>query len=250
MLRSPYLVSILVGLLALGLTACTEDEPDPCAAADTVTLRGLAFQFGTENTPLAGARLSLAECPALDTVTDASGRYALAVPRGLAVTPVIEYEDFPVMHLETFTLESDLDDVWFQTVPPLFYDIFSGMLGEEPDPERCQVSTTVNEAATLGVSLEEFLALGDHGVAGATVTIDPPVDPTHGPVYFDARTLPDRSLTETTNDGGVVFANLEPGQYVLRAHHPTRTFREIHVTCVAGRFINAGPPFGLHEITP
>lgn len=234
----------------LGLSACTEEGPDPCDTTDRVALTGVAFQFGTENVPLAGARLTLAECPGISTVTDASGLYSLAVPRGLPVTPYIEYEDFPVMHLETWAATESLTDVNFQTVPPLFYEIFSGLLTEAPDPARCQVASTVNVAAVKGLTLEEFLAYGPHGVAGATVTIEPPVDPRRGPVYFDERTLPDRDLTETTIDGGVVFANLEPGVYTLRAHHPTRSFREVTVTCVAGRFINAGPPWGLHEIAP
>lgn len=56
---------------------------------------------------------------------------------------------------------------------------------------------------------------------------------------------PDRTLTETTADGGVLFTNVPPGRYTLRAHKQGAAIRSVAVTCRAGVLTNASPPWGL-----
>jgi len=41
----------------------------------------------------------------------------------------------------------------------------------------------------------------------------PPLSAEHGPVYFSANVIPDPTLTQTTEDGGVVFTNVPEGEY-------------------------------------
>ena len=89
---------------------------------------------------------------------------------------------------------------------------------------------------------------GAHGEAGATVAIEPPVHPEKGPVYFNASVIPQRNLTETTEDGGVVFGTLPPGDYLLTATKPGVRFRQIKAKCRPGVLVNASPPWGLQVL--
>ena len=89
---------------------------------------------------------------------------------------------------------------------------------------------------------------GAHGEAGATVTIEPALDPEQGPIYFGADVLPDRDLTETSEDGGVLFVQGEPGEYIWTATKPGVEFTQIKMKCRAGWLINASPPWGLQAL--
>ena len=84
---------------------------------------------------------------------------------------------------------------------------------------------------------------GAHGEAGATVTLEPAIDPARGPVYFGADVIPDRSLTETSEDGGVLYTNVPVGTYVMRAQKDGVTFEETTMKCEAGVLVNASPPY-------
>ena len=95
------------------------------------------------------------------------------------------------------------------------------------------------------LSYEDFRAHGAHGVADATVTITPAAATV---VYFNEQVIPDRTRTASSRDGGVVWTNVPPGRYVLRATHASKQFAEVTVTCAAGRFVNANPPHGIAEL--
>jgi len=229
------------------LPACG-DAPDTPHA--TVTLSGTAFNFVNSAEPVVGARVWIAEYPDLETTTDGSGHYALRVPDQASITPVIEAGgSFMKMYIQTFHTEgADITDVKLQVIDEVVYILFSAALGIDPDPDFCQISSTVNEAAIQGMTLTEMKAHGAHGVAGAIVASAPAIAPEHGPVYFDEATWPDATLTETTVDGGVVWSNVPPGVYRISAAHPDRRFEPFVATCKPGRFINAGPPWGLREV--
>ncbi len=68
------------------------------------------------------------------------------------------------------------------------------------------------------------------------------------PIYFNANVVPDAKLTESSDDGGILWINVPDGEYTLSATHPTRKFAEVTVTCAPNRIVNANPPWGLHEI--
>ncbi|MCC7537209.1 MAG: hypothetical protein IT379_13385, partial [Deltaproteobacteria bacterium] len=235
---SRHLAAIVLLVLSAFPMACGDDE----SPMGSVRLRGVVFGFASGEL-LEGARVSIAELPELATTSAADGTWELEVPDGARVTPVVELPRHPTMYLETFTTDGvDLERVNFQLVPEGIYRAFGSILGEDIDPVRCQIASTVNVAAIGDLSFEQFRAYGPHGVAGATVETTPSIG--SQTVYFTEQTLPDRTLTETTIDGGVVWANVAPGTYELRAVHPERTFRPSTVTCEPGRFINAGPPWG------
>lgn len=72
-----------------------------------------------------------------------------------------------------------------------------------------------------------------------------------GPIDFDylerGVILPDRRLTQTTRDGGVLWLNVPPGEYVLTAHKGVR-FTQARFRCRAGVLVNASPPWGLQAL--
>ena len=226
---------------ALGLFAC-DDE-----AAKTVAISGTAYTFNTP-TPVEGAVVRIVQHPELSTTTAADGSYRIEVPAG-EVTPYVEHADHVTMHLQTFDADQDIERANFQMVIPDIYAALSAILSVTPDPTRCQVASTVSAKPIQTMTFAEFLAFTTaehgHGVAGATVTLEP-ADATI--YYFNEEVIPDKSRTTTSKDGGVVIANMPVGRHVLRATHPERQFVEVVVDCEAGRFINANPAQGLKEL--
>lgn len=232
-------VATLACVLLL-LPACVPEE-----GRSTVTMWGVAYGLGSSASPVGDVLIEFEEVPDLSTTSDAYGYWELDVPDGATLTPRASHPDFVTMHLQTLTTAGeDLERVGVQVVSPVLYGIFEMDLGVDTDPERCQVSMTINTIEVRDLDLDDFRAYGHHGVAGATMSVDPAVPDV---VYFNEATRPTWELTETTIDGGVVVPNLEPGIYIFQASHPTRRFEPFVATCVAGRFINAGPPWGPRE---
>ncbi|TNF35713.1 MAG: hypothetical protein EP329_05955 [Deltaproteobacteria bacterium] len=230
---------LIIVMLALPVFACAD------TSTPQITISGTAYTFGTPD-PVEGAEVHVAELPKLTTTTDVNGYWELEVPEGATVTPWVTDSGHVAMYAQTYVdVADDIDDIYFQMVKPFTFDALAAVLGVTPDPEKCQLASTVNEKAIQGLTFEEFRTHGPHGVAGATVTIDPPVVDV---VYFNESVIPDRTLTESSRDGGVVWTNLDPGVYTLRATHPDKAFAEVTVTCEPGRFINASPPQGLFEL--
>ena len=229
-------------LLLLALVGCPQPEPEP----ETVTMWGQAYTLGSSAAPTGDVLIEFVEHPELSATSDAYGYWELEVPDGATLTPRATHPDFVEMHLQTFTTAGeDIERVGVQMVSPVLYGIFELDLGMEADPELCQVSMTVNTIDVRDMDLDEFRAYGHHGVAGATMAVEPDVPDV---VYFNEATRPTWELTETTIDGGVVTPNVEPGVYSYQASHPERSFAPFVATCVPGRFINAGPPWGPREI--
>ena len=229
--------SIVWCLVALGAAAC---------GTETATVRGDAFDFNEGvDARVAGARVFVLEHPDVSTTTDATGHFVLeGLPVGSDVTLVMDHPDF--IPIQTGTIElpaAGADLVTFQAVPPGVRDALASLLEIELDPDRCQMVTT---ATRIGRSLYDP---GAHGEEGVTVTIDPPLPESSGPIYFNSSVLPDRTLTETSDDGGVLFVNVPPGDYTWTAHTDDgRSFTQVRMTCRAGYLVNASPPWGLQRI--
>lgn len=228
-------------VVAAGGAGCDDGDEGP----STVTMSGTAYTFNTPN-PVAGAVVRVVEVPGLETTTAADGGWSLEVPANREITPYVTHEGHVTMHLQTFEVgEAPLERVYFQMVADDIFELLAQVLQITPDPERCQIAGTVSEKAIQTMSFDEFKAHGAHGVAGATVTITPAAAEV---VYFNEMVIPDRTRTETSRDGGVVWTNVPPGRYTIKATHPEKQFAEIVVSCEAGRFVNANPPQGLREL--
>ena len=241
-------------LLVPALGACTDDgvdtnTPDPNETMPAVRLSGHAFNFG-EGGIVAGGAVSILELPERTTTTGEDGAFAFDdIPGDAEVTLVMHAEGLAPIQTATFQLAGeDMERIAFQVPSHEVYNTLAQMVDLTPDPTKCQIASTVTRN---GNSLYDTVP-GTHGEPGATVTIEPGADQTDGPIYFDLLSFtfifPKRSLSETTDDGGVLFLNVEPGTYTLRAQKPDTTFRDVKITCRVGMLTNASPPWGIQAI--
>lgn len=219
------------------------------AAGDTVHVRGTVYTFGTPD-PIEGATVRVAELPGRVATTGPDGAYDLEVPDGTRITPYVEAAGHHGIHLQTIVTQGrDLERFNFQIPTDAVYVFLAALLevplDENGDPQQCVIVSTFSTEAVRDLSFEEFRAFGPHGVAGATASATPALP---GPIYFNSSVLPDPSLTESSDDGGVIWLGVPPGVYRLSAQHPTERFAELIATCVDGRLVNANPPQGLYQL--
>lgn len=217
-----------------------------CGGTDTLSVSGEAFLFaggpGLDGR-VAGATVTVVEDPSRSAVTATDGHFEIGgFEQGDEVTLAMEFPDHHAIQTSTLTFgEVSLERVTFQVVHDAIYAQLAEMLAITPDPTRCQVVTTVTR---IGKSIYDD---GAHGEAGALVTMTPAAAG-EGPIYFNPSVLPDRTVTETTEDGGVLFIQVPPGDYVIVAEKPATTFRRVNITCRAGWLVNASPPWGVQAI--
>ena len=226
--------------LAIALVAATCDgggQKELCVSGD-------AIPFNTRDR-MADATITVLEFPEMSMVTGADGHFEFCgFHRGDEVTlRLTAYEQHPIQ-TATFTMgNEDIERVTFQVVDLTTYGGLAIMVGIIPDDEHlCQMVTTVTR---VGRSLYDE---GAHGEAGATVTIEPALGAEQGPIYFSEEVLPDRDLTESSADGGVLFVQAEPGEYVWTATKPGVEFTQVRMKCEAGWLVNASPPWGLQAL--
>ncbi|MGD8316482.1 MAG: hypothetical protein PVH21_08340 [Myxococcales bacterium] len=214
----------------------------------TFSISGNAFSFAPPGFPgwgrIVGGTVTVLEMPEYSTTTVEDGFFILEdLPANQEITLVLEAEDYPTTHTKTFVLtDSDVEEVTFQVPALSLYDALALAIGATLSEDKCQLVSTVT---ILGGSL--YLP-GAHGEAGATVAIDPPDDNADGPIYFNEDVIPDRSWTETSSDGGIVFVNTEPGDYILSATKAGVVFESVKLKCRAGVLANASPPHALQVI--
>ncbi len=247
----PYRIASSVWCLVV-LVACgaPHDPMDDWHVGEgpLVEVSGRAFVFGPSNgQTIEGATVAVAEAPEYATTVAADGTFTLEAPSGAPVSLLLTRPGFHPTQTAAHVLdEAGLGQVGFQVPTDDMFALLARVVGLTADPETCQIATTVSRKDT-----EPYggAALGEPGV---TVAIDPPLPAEAGPVYFaffsDALIVPDRTLTETTIDGGVLFLNVPPGAYTLTATKAGKTFTEVAIRCVAGRLINAAPPRGIQEL--
>ncbi len=226
----------------------TASESESETGAATLLVSGDAFAFtlpGEDYGRIAGATIGVLEQPELSTTSDAMGHFEFpALPAGATATFTIAAEGFPPARTKTFTLpeQGPLERVTFQVPDDATFAALATIVDIEPDPATCQLASTVTR---VGKSLYDA---GAHGEAGATVTIDPALPPEHGPIYFNAQVIPQKDLTETSEDGGILYTNVPPGTYVLRASKAGVEFEDVTIRCDAGVLVNPSPPHGLQAL--
>jgi hypothetical protein len=220
---------------------------DGSAEVALVGASGHAFNFGPPGGRIEGGEVSILELDAPAVITGEEGEWAFeGLEAGTEVSFVMDHPDHPLIQTGTILLpEEDIEQVSFQAPTHEMYGYLSDLVGTEPDPALCQIATTVTR---IGNSLYDTTP-GTHGEPGATVTSEPEIPPECGPIYFDLITagmiFPNPDLSETTDDGGVLWVNVPPGRYVLTAHKPDTEFTQVTITCRPGVLVNAAPPWGL-----
>lgn len=247
----PAAATVAAGPSPVGRSHTTTTEPS-LERPSTASAEGDVMSFGPGGGPVSGLRVFVLELPELAAVTDADGHWRIdGIPLAVDVTFVLDGGTlrYPIQTATFTDLDRNLDHVTFQSPSRDIVAAFEGLIGEATDPDHCHIASTVTRR---GFSLYGGAADGTHGEPGATVTMEPV--PTRGgtPIYFNGSAYdviwPDRALAETTADGGVLFANVTPGTYTLRAHKDGAEIRPVTVTCRAGVLTNASPPWGLQVV--
>lgn len=243
--RSSLLVrfGVLLVILVAASAGPGAAEPEPAVASAS----GWAFDFSSFQL-LVGGTVSVVEQLELTATVATDGTWRIdGLPVGSDATFVLDAPgQFPIQ-TATFTVPAGgLERVSFQSPSEPIAAALGQVVGEEIRDDRCQIASTVTRR---GYSLDVPGPDGTHGEPGATVTIEPKPAAGGTAVYFNlsaATTIwPDRSLRSTTADGGVLFANVTPGTYVLRAHKAGAEIDPVRIRCTAGRLTNASPPHGL-----
>ncbi len=219
---------------------------DDCSGLRVATVEGDAIPFDKgPDGRIDGATVSILEFPGMQVVTGADGHFIFeGLPVGADVTLVLEHPEFHPIQTGTHVLPDEgLSRLTFQAVSHDIYGVFSAVLMIEPDDSKyCQMVTTVTR---VGKSIYDA---GAHGEDGVTVTLDPPLPAEQGPIYFNKEVIPEPGLTETSEDGGVLFAQVPPGDYTWTANKAGATFTEVRMKCRVGFLINASPPRGLQRL--
>ena len=235
--------------MLVALAACGDGDPTADWVANTgapVEVSGRAFVFGpnSANLSLVGATITVTESPMVSTVvTGADGTFHALVPSGGPQTFTLSQPGFHVNQSAAIDIGPDgIAMLGFQAPTEDGFDTLAGIVRVTPDPAKCQISTTVSRAGTEPYGGDGL------GEEGATVTIDPAPAGALGPVYFaymGGVIYPDTSLTATSLDGGVIYANVPVGEYTITAHKAGVTFSTATIWCRAGVLVNAAPPNGI-----
>jgi hypothetical protein len=241
----------VAALLAGGILAGVLGAGTSTAAKDTVTISGRAYVFNHSEQGIAGATIGVRELPGPSATTDEKGDYELEVPDDANVTPFIEPPDgYNQIDLQTFhTRGKPIENANFQTPADAEYDglafLLDVPLGPDGRPEQCVIVTTASARNVRGVDFETFRERTPHGVAGATAHAKPALPDA---VYFNDQVIPDRSRTETSGDGGIVWTEVPMGTYRMITESPSTRFASFLATCKPGRIVNANPPWGAYEL--
>ena len=216
-------------------------------------LSGAAFFFDAtgvgaidQQKDVTGATAYLLEFPEISQPVAPDGSFTFSgLPEGGEFTVAVVHPDyFPSLSPVITIGATDVKDVNFQVVTRLIAVYLGVLVGfDSTDPTQCQMVVTVT---AQGDSQNLWWAPGEPGV---TVTTEPAVTAEHGPFYFNTTVVPDKSLTMTSKDGGVLIAGATPGIYTWTAHKDGVAFSTQRLKCVGGWLTNGVPPLGL-QATP
>lgn len=232
----------------------------PASAANKVMLTGNAYSFifGGHTERLPGAKIGIAELPGVTATAGVNGAYSLKVPDNTTITPYATMPGYHRIYLQTFhTRGSDLQQVNFQMPPDEIYDALGVIMQTELDPTthelvKCAiVSTFFKESARHYENFDDFWGDTPHGVEGGTASgstnsgqLLPPT------LYFNSQVIPDPAQKSTSDDGGAIWDEVDPGVYTVKGHKAGTGFAPFQATCEPGRLVNANPPWGLYQLAP
>jgi hypothetical protein len=265
-----------LGIIAAVATALLMiGAPGASAKGKTVKISGRAYVFNHMDTYISGATVKVRELPKLSTTTDALGDYELTVPNDANVTPYIlsgegmltrhtsPTDDTPMGQVQTHWNEIDLQtfhtrgrnivNANFQAPGDAEFLGLKALLNvparEDGRPEQCAIVTTASDRDVRGVDYPTFWAntFGGHGVPGATAVAYPSLGK---PIYFNESVIPDKTKTETSEDGGIIWPIVPTGRYRIVTKAPGKRFASVLATCAPGRVINPNPPWGAYELKP
>ncbi len=189
-----------------------------------------------------GATAYLLEFPDIKQPIAADGSFTFSgLAEGAEFTIAVVHPDYyPSLSPVIAVGDKDVTDVNFQVVTKVIATYLAAVVGFNAyDPSQCHMVVTVT---AMGPDQATWWAPGE---PGAVASIDPPLPSKHGPFYFNTSTLPDKTLTATTTDGGVIYAGATPGTYAITAKKEGLYFWPQKLRCVGGWLTNGVPPLGV-----
>lgn len=252
---APSALRIVIGLTTAALLLALAGPADAAMKrkkpVPPITISGTVYTFDNQD-PIAGATIRVAQRPNLSAVSGPDGSYSLAIPGGTKFTPYADAAGHHRIHLQTWVSQGkDLRGVNFQMPTEQIYGLLAAIVGaprgSDGELVNCAVVSTFVNQAVRDLTFDQFVAFGAHGVAGATATAFPQLPP---PIYFNEQVIPDRTLTSSTVDGGVVWPIVPKGEFHFAGEHPSKRFAPFRASCQPGRVVNANPVQGLYELRP
>lgn len=220
------------------------DLGDHDAAAGTVAVEGHAFVFNVNGGRIHGAKITVLEDATKLAYTDKKGHFLLkGFKPNSEVTLRLEATGYPKNQTATLNVGTGgLTKVTFQVPSLAIYNMLAAVIKIKPDATKCQMVTTVTRK---GKSLYDP---GAHGEQDVVVTAAPTPKAELGPVYFNSNVVPDVKMKKTSDDGGVLWANVTPGEYVLTGVKAGVKLRPVKIKCKAGWTVNGAPPWGMQVL--
>lgn len=234
----------------LGLAGCGDDDSNDWVVGTGAPVRvnGHAFVFGPNgyNLTLEGATVAVAEAPSISTTVGADGTFAFDVPSGAPVSFSLTQEGFHANQSAAIEIGPEgIARLGFQAPTNEGFTLLGLLAGVEPDPKRCQISTTISRIGTEPYGGDAL------GVEDAVASIDPPLPADSKVIYFafagGSTIYPDPARTTTSLDGGVIFSNVPVGEYTITATKAGLQFTSAVIRCRAGVLVNAAPPNGIQQ---
>ncbi|MFT4058563.1 MAG: carboxypeptidase regulatory-like domain-containing protein [Legionella sp.] len=219
----------------------------------TALVSGFARSF-VSGMPIADATITIIENEQLKFHTNSAGKFGpFEWPVGQPITLVLEkqgsfWSGYKTTQTATLIVppegidsEKYLKNISFQVPSNMAYKFLAVATGLTEDPLACQIAATITPPNT---TLDDI----PQGIEGVTVKLSPCTNSI--PYYFGIfpivhKTNPFiRTLTSTSLDGGVLFPNVPPGDYILYAEKNGMIFSEVTIKARQGILVNASPPKG------
>jgi hypothetical protein len=224
---------------------------------EVVTVGGQAFHYRFLM-DVNSAKISILERPCIKSVyTDEEGLWSIKILklRGIKLdcSFILEHPSYPNSQTGVIeVLDSDIEDITFQMPDNTTYNTLKSQLESGISEQlgidyvidtenSCQLFTTVGKS-WASMMYDKF----PHGEPNATAVISPELDfPSLGPIYFNEDVVPEPSLTSTSVDGGVFYANISEGTYTITAEKEDVNFDTVKIKARPGILLNAAPPHGV-----
>lgn len=250
--------------MILFLLACFRaHEPPPATAAQSLGLgaetqiSGVVFEFETRVLlPNVALTLHVQDRASIEVSTNAKGGWDAMVPDGVPFTPQLAIDGYLPARHATFVVGAGSEQqpghlakpgrLDLQAVPlSVFDEMATSLAGTPLRRDACLIVDTVTVAQVYAMaSFADFIPLRPHGEPGVQMRLEP--DPGVDPIYFNEDVRPDRSLSQTTVDGGVLWLNVPPGTYTITGEQDDPSLEVVprQVDCRAGELVNLNPPMG------
>ncbi|MEQ9322715.1 MAG: hypothetical protein RIF41_26350 [Polyangiaceae bacterium] len=177
---------------------------------ETITVN-VVTEEAIQSTPVPGVEICLLDVALPCVTTDAMGEGSIEVPADAAVWASLVLDGYVPVLVGAVTETEDLD-----LTAPMINDqlaiTIASLAQTEFDPRQ-------GHLALVSVRHPVPPSSSNPPQPGVTFALEPATGV--GPVYAGPGNIPDTTLTETGEAGGAIWFNVDPGEPVLTATHPT-----------------------------